>query len=59
MLTPEILQFTFIIWILFGAAVFFTRAGIRRVAGALPGGVIFALLLLALGLRTAVAVFVA
>jgi serine/threonine protein kinase len=42
-LTPELVQFTFIIWILLGTAVFFTRANIRRLSGALAGGVLFML----------------
>jgi hypothetical protein len=43
-LTPEFVQFSFIIWILFGSAVFFTRANVRRLSGALAGGLIFVLL---------------
>jgi hypothetical protein len=42
-LTPEFVQFTFVVWILLGAAVFFTRANIRRLAGALAGGLMFLL----------------
>jgi hypothetical protein len=46
-LTPEIVQFTVLLWIGLGAAVYFTRASARRIAGALAAGLAFMLLFVA------------
>jgi serine/threonine protein kinase len=46
-LTPMIAMFGVLLWIGVGAAVFFTRASLRRVLGALAAGLVFMLVFLA------------
>jgi serine/threonine protein kinase len=45
-LAPEMVQFTVLLWIGLGAAVYFTRAPLRRTLGALAAGLAFMLLFL-------------
>ncbi len=46
-LTPEIVQVLFMLWILLGVVVYFTRAPLLRLSGSLAGGVVFVLLFFA------------
>jgi hypothetical protein len=46
-LAPEMMLFSVLLWIGLGAAVFFTRANLRRVLGALAAGLVFMLVVLA------------
>jgi hypothetical protein len=45
-LAPELVEFIVIVWIGFGVAVYFAQASLRRVSGALAGGVAIMLLLM-------------
>jgi serine/threonine protein kinase len=54
LLTPELVQFSVLLWIGLAAAVYFMRASLRRTSGALAAGFIFMLVFLAensMGLR--------